>query len=63
MYDISEKYGIPRKDVSCPACGQEYGTDNKNVCNDCQECETCCLCKDKKFVSADDFVRDLIDYL
>lgn len=27
------------------------------------ECSQCCFCDDKNFVDAEDFVRDLIDYL
>jgi hypothetical protein len=63
QYDIAEKYGLPRKHVSCPACGQVYGAYGRKVCNNCQECSQCCFCKDKKMIDADDFVRDLIDHL
>ena len=63
QYDIVEKYGLPKKDVSCPACGQVYGTHNRKVSSNCQECSQCCFCKDKNMINADDFVRDLIDDL
>lgn len=46
MYDIIEKYGLPRKYVSCPGCGQLYGHHNTKGCLNCAECSKCCRCSD-----------------
>jgi hypothetical protein len=50
---ISERWGLPSKDVSCPACGNIYGRYNRKVCTICQECSRCCLCPEPAFVEVD----------
>lgn len=58
--EIVEKWGLPRKDVSCPYCGRVYGHHNTKVCMTCEECSKCCRCVDDKFyLSADDYVAGL----
>jgi hypothetical protein len=61
MDDIVERYGLPRKYVSCPVCGQVYGHHNTGVCSVCEECSTCCTCEDddRDIESADQFVRNM----
>ena len=60
QYDIVEKYGLPRKDVSCPSCGNIYGAYNRRVCTTCEECSKCCSCGNSGFVSAIQFINNYI---
>jgi hypothetical protein len=55
-HDIIEKFGLPRKEVSCPSCGRVYGAYKRKVCINCQECSKCCECGKSGFVSAEQFV-------
>lgn len=59
QYDIVEKFGLPRKDVSCPSCGRVYGAYKRRVCTNCHECSKCCNCDHSGFVSAIQFVNYL----
>ena len=54
--EIVEKWGLPRKDVSCPSCGELYGSHNTKVCVDCEECSRCCVCGSNNFVIAEIFI-------
>lgn len=57
IFDIAKKYGVPRKYVSCPGCGQMYGHHNTKVCSYCEECSKCCSCKTKEnHISAEEFI-------
>ena len=56
MTDYVKKYGLPRKMVSCPYCGDLYGTKNRQVCVNCEECSKCCECLVPKFVSVEAFI-------
>jgi len=60
MYDIIEKYGMPREHVSCPGCGQVYGHHNTKVCKNCEECSLCCMCKTPNLVKAEQFIKENI---
>ena len=59
IYDIVDKYGLPREEISCPACGNIYGRYNRKVCVNCQECSKCCSCKKPKMIDADTFIKEL----
>jgi len=56
MSDIVEKYGLPKKMVSCPHCGQLYGRKNRKVCLYCEECSKCCVCLVPKHVGVEEFM-------
>lgn len=66
MYDIIEKYGLPREYCSCPGCGRLYGHHNTKVCLHCSECSTCCKerpqinnCgENRKLVDATEFITN-----
>jgi hypothetical protein len=59
--DIVEKWGLPRDHVSCPSCGELYGTKNRKACKTCEECSKCCTCPpgEKRLVTADELVAGL----
>ena len=59
LYDIVEKWGLPRDMVSCPSCGYIYGAYNRKVCTNCEECSKCCNCDHSGFVSAEQFIQHL----
>jgi hypothetical protein len=57
QYDIVEKYGLPRDIVSCPSCGDIYGTKNRKVCTSCEECSKCCECKFSTYVNFKNWIK------
>lgn len=62
MYDIIEKYGLPRKYVSCPGCGRVYGHHNTKVDINSEECSSCVKERgaeaEAEFVDAEKFIRE-----
>jgi len=56
--DISKKYNIPKKYISCPKCGRVYGHHNSKVCENCEECSTCCSCGNTQLVTAEKFIEE-----
>ena len=61
QYDLSDKYGVPKKFVSCPSCGDTYGTAGRMVCTKCEECTKCCQCKKPKPIDAEEFIENYMD--
>lgn len=61
--DKITKYGVPRKYVSCPGCGQIYGHHNTEVCENCEECDRYCRCNNKKMVNAKEFINTILAIL
>jgi hypothetical protein len=59
LYNLSGKWDLPKKEVSCPSCSKEYGSYNRKVCMNCEECSKCCQCNEQKFISAEKFVNSL----
>lgn len=55
--------GLPREEVSCPACGKIYGYSETSVCKGCEECSKCCRCKTGRrvLVDAQTFVNGLAE--
>lgn len=62
MNDIVKKYGLPRKEVSCPSCGQLYGHHNTLVDEISEECAPCARVykKPMRLVDVDTFMREVI---
>ena len=60
QYDIVEKYGYPRKEISCPSCGKVYGAYGRKVCTECAECSKCCECVSPNLIDAEAFIYQYI---
>ena len=58
-HDIS-KYGVPNDLVSCPGCGDNYGTYNRKICIKCEECSKCCSCEIPKFVNCKEGIEEIL---
>jgi len=66
MDNIDKKYGVPVKEISCPACGQKYGHHNTKVDKISEECSKCAKkfeYKNIKLVSAEDFIQKTLGYI
>lgn len=58
--EIDDKYGIPKKEISCPSCGRKYGHHKTNVCKSCEECSSCCGCENQELIDSDNFIKDFV---
>ena len=62
-YNLSDKYGVPKEEISCPSCGREYGHHNTKVDPLTELCGSCAVKEriDRScFVSAEDFIRNFL---
>ena len=66
MYDNIDKiYGVPIKEIGCPACGRKYGHHKTKVDTISEECSSCVKdagYKETNFVEAKYFIEEILGY-
>jgi hypothetical protein len=62
MSNVAERFGVPKKEVSCMSCGKIYGHHRTEVCIHCVTCTTCCrreFIRQHRTVPSDEFVKKI----
>lgn len=65
MYDINNDYGVPNEEISCPSCGQVYGTNHPLVDANSGECGQCARemgYNDINLIDASEFIEKYLGY-
>lgn len=62
--DIDDEFGVPKEEISCPACGKTY-KQARTVCRSCEECKKCCqergVCDSPDHVPAREFIEEILE--